>query len=401
LACHLLFINSLLSQSQSEVRPMEHDFGFRPPLFRAFPARLLPAGMSVLAIVALLTPCAAQAERVQLGPGVQIAVRLDETVSTKNHYFGPILEATLDQDVLASNGRVAIPAGSTIKMAMAEFKRAGHVVGRAAIRLRLYSVVLPDGTEIPLDGYPTRIEGGPKPGKEGTFHGHRGWIKDAGFETTAVAVGAGAGLAVGGPLGLPIGAGAGLLTAGIWFVARRGPDLVLPAGLVIEFTLARPASVVLAEPRGQAGYFPSSDPPADPPDPPASASGAESALWGQGLTLPPSADLVSLLNRVDQPREVLNRVDKMNFRNRSDSDRVFAAYVRGLCEWRLQKPKQALGDFEVAYAGSKRLDFPVPAQDEIARNLVIALKASSKHWASSPLMSDPELQAVLVEPEGE
>lgn len=376
---------------------MEHkpSAGSRRILSGAFPSVL--AEICVLAAIAVLGPCAARAQRVTLEPGEQLAVRLDETVSTKNHYFGPILEATLDQDVLASNGRVAIPAGSTIKMAMAEFKRAGHVVGRAAIRLRLYSVVLPDGTEIPLDGYPTRIEGGPKPGHEGTFHGHRGLVKDAAFESSAIAVGAGAGFLVGGPLGLPVGAGAGLLTAGIWFLARRGPDLVLPAGLVIEFTLARPASVHLANPAVQSGYFQGGDPPADPP----SADPSEGAVWGQGLTLPPSADLVAMLNGVEEPREVLSRLDKIDLRNRSESDRVFATYLRGLCEWRLERPKQALGDFEAAYAGSKRLDFPMEAQDEIARNLVIALKATTKHWAASPLMSDPELQAVLVEPEGE
>ncbi|MGH9469958.1 MAG: hypothetical protein ACRD1N_06405, partial [Terriglobia bacterium] len=199
-------------------------------------------------IAAIIAPSSLQASRVVLSPGVRVAVRLDETLSTKSHYFGPIIQGTLDQDIIDSRGRLVIPAGSTVKLAMAEFKRAGRVFGRARLRLRLFSVVLPDGSEIPLDGYATSLDNRRKPGAEGTFHGRRGLIKDAAFDLGALSTGAGAGFVVGGPWGLPAGAAAGLLTASIWTVARRGPDLVLPAGTVIEFTLGRPAGVDEANP---------------------------------------------------------------------------------------------------------------------------------------------------------
>jgi hypothetical protein len=351
------------------------------------------------AILLLLIPRCAHAQRVEIGQGVRLAVRLDETISTKYHYFGPIIQATLDQDILDSRGRVAIPAGSTVKLAMAEFKRAGHVVGRAKIRLRLFSVVLSDGTEAPLDGYPTRIEGGPNPGKEGTFHGHRGWFKDATVESSVILVGAGAGFAVGGPLGLPVGAGAGLLTAGIYFVARRGPDLVLPAGTVIEFTLDRPAAV---EEPPQDAYLGGGSAYSYPPsDPPPSYAVSEGGVWGQGLALPPSKDLVALLGDTSDPRAVLAALSKIDLRNRPNSDRVFALYLRGVCDLELARPKEALNELDRAYSGAKSLSFPEPAQNEIARNLVLAIQGSSKNWQQNPLMKDPELQAVLVHPEGE
>jgi hypothetical protein len=356
-----------------------------------------------LGMAVLLICTSGLAQRVEIGQGVRLAVRLDETISTKNHYFGPIIQGTLDQDVLDSRGRVVLPAGSTIKLAMAEFKRAGRMVGRARLRLRLFSAVLPDGTETPLDGYPTELEGGPKPGKEGTLHGHRRMFKDAGIETSAILVGAGTGFAVGGPLGLPVGTAAGLLTAGIYFVARRGPDLVLPAGTVIEFTLDRPAAVnelaandpppVNSYSYNSSGTDLNRDAVYSNVDPPGT-------VWGQGLAVPPSGDLVSLLDQVSDPKAVLNVLDHMSFRNRSDSDRVFATYLRGLCDLELSEPKKALNELERAYLSAKRLSLPRPAQSEMARNLVLALKASSKNWQGNPLMNDPELQAALVSPEG-
>jgi hypothetical protein len=374
-----------------------------PECSGATPARSLPTFRTWLnlalatAFAATLLPCSAWAQRVTLSPGVRIAVRLDETLSTKNHYFGPIIQATLDQDVLDARGDVAIPAGCRIKLAMAQFKRAGHVFGRAKLRLRLFSVIEPDGTEVPLDGYATRLDNNHKPGAEGTFHGPRGLVKDAAVDLTSMGTGAGVGAAVGGPWGLPAGAAAGVLTAGIWTVARRGPDLVLPAGTVIEFTVGRPASVKALEPYSASA--------SDTGDDPAPNSGVyvrptRGAAWGEGLAIPPSQDLVDLLGQLNDPKALVAKLDKLNFRNRPDSDRVFSTYLRGVCYLKLAKPKKALSHLEVAYAQAKRLNLPASAQSEIARNLVLALRSSSKNWQASPLMDDPQLQVVLVEPEG-
>ncbi len=370
-----------------------------PDNWHRFRARVQPmlVRLLVLTIFMAVVSAAAQAgDRVTLSPGVRLAVRLDDTISTKNHYFGPIIQATLDQDVLDSRGRVAIPAGSTVKLAMAEFKRAGHIFGRARVRLRLYSVVEPNGVEVPLDGYATRLDNNHKPGAEGTFHGPRGLGKDAVLDLTAIGTGGAAGAAVGGPLGLPAGAAAGLLTAGVWTVARRGPDLALPAGTVIEFTLDRPAAVNEREQEQRQEQNPY---PGDSGDY-TGGGDSQGAIWGQGLAIPPSRDLVAMLDELNEPKVVLSKLRKVDFRNRPDSDRVFAAYLNGLCELKMSKPKKALGELERAYAGARRLNLPGPAQTEIAKNLVLALKSTSKNWQASPVMDDPELQAVLVEPEG-
>lgn len=359
-------------------------------------ARLTPLGCGSLspvvglALVLLSYTSLAFAAREVLSPGLQVAVRLDTAISTKDqyHYFGPILTATLDQDIVAADGRMAIPAGSVIKLALSDFRRAGLVTGRSRFRLRLYSVVLPDGSEVPLDGYPSTFDNKPKPDKEGTLHGKRGLVKDAGFDLSAVATGAGAGLAVGGPLGLPIGAAGGLLVAGLWTVGRRGPDLTLPAGTVLSFTLGRPASVWVPD-RGIRDTAFSTTSTASP-----------CVAWGCDSVVPPSRDLLALLDSPADPKFALSQLDHVNFHDRSDTDRVFVAYLRGVNELRLSQPKKALDDLKEAYVGAKSLNLPASAQSEIARNLLLALKESSRNWEQSPLMQDPTLQAALVEPAG-
>ncbi len=348
--------------------------------------------LSRLVWVLLLFPTFAAASRVVLSPGVQIPVRLDSTISTKDrfHYFGPILTGTLDQDIDAADGRIAIPAGSAVKLAMSDYHRAGHVSGRARFRLRLYSVILPDGSEVPLDGYPS-FDNKPKPDKEGTFHGKRGLIKDTGFDLAAVTTGAGAGFAVGGPWGLPAGAAGGLLAAGLWTVARRGPDLEFPLGTVISFTLGRPASVWVQDKGIQDTAITAS---------PTALTASSCAAWGCDSVIPPSRDLLTLLDSPGSPEAALQGLDRISFRNRSDTDRVFVAYLRGVNELRLARPAKALDDLKEAYVGARSLNLPASAQAEIARNLLLALKESSKNWEQSPIMRDPLIQAALVEPAG-
>ena len=353
----------------------------------------------LLLFLALCFTPGAFAAREVLSPGLQIAVRLDSTISTKDQeyryrYFSPILTATLDQDIVTADGRVAVPAGSTIKLAISDFHRAGRVRGRACLRLRLYSMVLSDGSEVPLDGYPTPGSKS-KADKEGTFHGNHGLVKDAGFDFTAVAAGAGAGLAVGGPLGLPIGAAGGLLTAGVWTVARRGPDLTIPAGTVVSFTLGRPASVWLP------GRAVVSDLATSQSSTVAYAIVPSPCIaWGCDAVVPPSRDLLDLLDSSGDPKVILEQLDHLNFRNRSDTDHVFVAYLRGVNELRLSHPKKAVDNLKEAYQGARSLNLPYSAQAEIANSLVLALKQSSANWETNPLMQDPVLQAALVQPAG-
>jgi hypothetical protein len=307
-------------------------------------------------------------------------------VGTKDFYqwhsFGNVrtVSGTLMQDIATASGRVALPAGTRISLAVLESKRAGHVEGRSRLRLGLYSVATPDGEVLPLDGYPNRLEHH-KVDNEGTAHGGRGLVKDAGVDFGSVAIGAGAGFVAAGPVGGALGAGGGLLVAAIWTVARRGPDLVVPAGTVVEFVLGRPISFVGTGDTvdDNATLRPSS--------------------WGAGRVMTPSDDLLEMADQVDaDPNGVLQQLKEIRFKDRPAVDRTFARYVQGVARFRAgDHGPEPLNLVREAYNDSENAHLPHAARTEMARNLVVIMRATEKNWERDPLLNDPQVQAALVE----
>jgi hypothetical protein len=290
------------------------------------------------------------------------------------------VSGTLMQDLVTSDGQVALPAGTRIRVAVLESKRAGHVKGRSRLRLGLYSLRTPDGEVIPLDGYPTDLNRR-KVDREGTAHGNRGLVKDGAVDFGSVAIGAGAGFAAAGPVGGAIGAGGGLLVAAIWTVARRGPDLVVPAGTVVEFVLGRPVSLVATG------------------DVVEDTARLHTSTWGRGQLIPPSEDLLALADQVESdPDGVLQQLKQIKFKDRPGVDRAFAKYLQAVA--RFQKgdhSKDTLNLMREAYREAQSSALPAPARAEMARNMVFILRATEKDWERDPLLNDPQVQAALVE----
>jgi hypothetical protein len=343
--------------------------------------------ISILVLTLAYSPSAIRAtERLRIEPGTKIPVRLESSVGTKEFYqwksFGPVrtVSGTLMQDLVTSDGEVALPAGTKIRVAVLESKRAGHVTGRSRLRLGLYSVRTQDGEVIPLDGYPTDLNRH-KVDREGTAHGNRGLVKDGAVDFSSVVIGAGAGFAAFGPVGGAIGAGGGLLVAAIWTVARRGPDLTIPAGTVVDFVIGRPVSLVAT---------------GDVVD---DAPRARSSTWGRGRVIPPSDDLLALADQVESdPDGVLQQLKQIRFKDRPGVDRTFVMYLRAVA--RFQKgdhSKDTLNMMREAYRDAKSTALPPQARAEMARNLVYILRATEKDWERDPLLNDPQVQAALVE----
>jgi hypothetical protein len=284
------------------------------------------------------------------------------------------------QDLVTPDGLVALPAGTRIRIAVLESKRAGHITGRSRLRLGLYSVRTADGEVIPLDGYPTDLNRR-KVDREGTAHGSRGLVKDGAVDLSSVVIGAGAGFAAAGPVGGAIGAGGGLIVAAIWTVARRGPDLVVPAGTVVEFVIGRPVSLV------STGDVVDDDPRVQP------------STWGRGRVIPPSPDLLALADQVEtDPDGVLQQLRQIRFRDRSGVDRAFAKYLQAVA--RFQKgdhSRDTLNLMREAYRDAQSWALPPQARAEMARNLTYILRATEKDWERDPLLNDPQVQAALVE----
>jgi hypothetical protein len=261
-----------------------------------------------------------------------------------------------------------------------ESKRAGHLIGRSKLRLGLYSVATPFGEVIPIDGYPTTLNNR-KVDREGTEHGHRGLVKDGAVDVASVTTGAGVGFVVAGPIGAAVGGGGGLLIASLWTVVRRGPDITIPPGTVVEFVVGRPVSFV---PTGEV----------------VEDSGTlQTSRWGRGIVIPPGEDLLAMADQLNpDPDGVLQQLKEIRFKDRSSVDRTFAKYLEAMARYQKgDHGKDTLKLMREAYREGQSSQLTAPARAEMARNLVVMIRSTETDWERDPLLNDPAVQAALVE----
>jgi hypothetical protein len=347
--------------------------------------KLTEVTLSILALTCLIYPLQA-ATRIRVESGTKLPVRLERSVGTKDFYqwrsFGPVrtVSGTLVQDIVAPDGQVALPSGTRINVAVLEAKRAGHLTGRSKLRLGLYSVATPNGEVIPVDGYPTTLERR-KVDREGTAHGHGGLVKDAGVDLASVTTGAGVGFVVAGPIGAAVGGGGGLLVAAVWTVARRGPDLVVPAGTVVEFVVGRPVSFV---PTGEVVE---------------DGANLQASRWGRGEVIPPSEDLLAMADQINtDPDGVLRQLKEIKFKERPNVDRTFAKYLEAMARYQKgDHSRETLKLMREAYSEGQASPLTASARAEMARNLVVMIRGTETDWERDPLLNDPQVQAALVE----
>ncbi|OFW14699.1 MAG: hypothetical protein A3H29_05180 [Acidobacteria bacterium RIFCSPLOWO2_02_FULL_67_21] len=140
--------------------------------------------------------------------------------------------ARLTRDV-RSGERVAIPAGSRARGEVTLVERGGRLRERARLAVRFTSLVLPDGTRVPIDTDPLIREGD----------------APAGRSTATIGGGAIGGAIIGGILGGTrgaviggsVGAGAGTAAA----LAGGRSAATLPSGTLVTVRLTKPAYVTL------------------------------------------------------------------------------------------------------------------------------------------------------------
>jgi hypothetical protein len=338
----------------------------------------------ILGLTWLALPIRAS-QRIRVEAGTKLPVRLDRGINTKDyknwHSFGPVrtVSGTLMQDIASSDGRVALPAGTQISVAVLEDKRAGHLIGRSKLRLGLYSVATPYGEVIPIEGYPTTLNNR-KVDKEGTEHGRGGLVKDAAVDFGAVTTGAAVGFVVAGPIGAALGGGGGLLVATAWTL-RRGPDIKVPPATVVEFVVDRPVS-----------FVPTNEVIED-------SGTVQTARWGRGQVIPPSEDLLAMADGLNSdPHAVLEQLKEMKFKERSSVDRTFAKYLEAMARYQEgQRGKDTLKLMREAYQEAQISPLPPAARAEMARNLVVMIRNTESDWERDPLLNNPEVQAALVE----
>jgi type IV secretion system protein VirB10 len=139
------------------------------------------------------------------------------------------------------NNKVVMPVGCYLRGEVSNAKRPGRIKGRGELRIRLNTLVLPNGYTVDLNAEPRSTDSGSntKTDSEGKISGPGGKGKDVETVATTTVAGAGIGGIAGGGKGAGIGAGIGGLAGLAAVLLSRGPEAQLPRGSSMDLVLER------------------------------------------------------------------------------------------------------------------------------------------------------------------
>src|SRR5260370_19360798 len=96
---------------------------------------------------------ASSSERITVPAGTRLGVVLQNGISTRNAKPGDSVYLQTSFPI-TQNNRIVIPVGSYLRGALLESKRPGKVKGRGEFRLRLDTLILPNGYTVSLNAAP-------------------------------------------------------------------------------------------------------------------------------------------------------------------------------------------------------------------------------------------------------
>lgn len=184
---------------------------------------------------------AESSERIAIPSGTRIAVVLENGISTRSAKAGDSLYFRTSFPI-TQNNHVVIPVGSYLQGQLLESKRPGRIKGHGEFRMKLTTLIFPNGYTVDLNAEPRSADSGGKEttDSEGKVSGP-GKGSEAGkiAQTTAetAGVGAGIGAATGTLKGVGIGAGLGAAAGLAAMLLTRGPDAELPRGSTLDVVL--------------------------------------------------------------------------------------------------------------------------------------------------------------------
>lgn len=181
---------------------------------------------------------AASTEHITVPSGTRVAVVLENGISTRSAKAGDSLYFRTAFPI-TQNNRVVVPVGSYLRGELLESKRPGRIKGRGEFRLRLNTLILPNGYTVDLNAAPRSADTGGREtmDPEGKVTGAGGKGKDVGTVATTTVTGAGIGAIAGGGKGAGIGAGIGGLAGLGAVLLTRGPEAQLPRGSTLDIVL--------------------------------------------------------------------------------------------------------------------------------------------------------------------
>ena len=120
------------------------------------------------------------AERVTVPAGTRLAVVLENGISTRNAKAGDSVYLRTSFPI-TQNNRIVIPIGSYVRGELLDSKRPGRIKGRGEFRMRLTTLIFPNGYTVDLLGAPRSADSGGNEtmDSEGKVTGPGGKGKDA------------------------------------------------------------------------------------------------------------------------------------------------------------------------------------------------------------------------------
>jgi hypothetical protein len=177
-------------------------------------------------------PRVPQFEEVILPASSVIGLQMESTVSSERAHLEDRVEARVTRDVLAA-GRVAIPAGARVLGSVTMVDKGGKVKQAARLGIRFHTLVLTDGTEVPLHTEAIYRDGESPAGSSAKKIGGAA----IGGAILGGILGGGKGAVIGGT------AGAGGGTAAVMAGDRNA--VVLTPGTLVTAKLSAPATITV------------------------------------------------------------------------------------------------------------------------------------------------------------
>ena len=222
-------ISTLKFDSDSGRLASDSGFAPRPEPNYAQPApAVAPVRSSAPAPVA-------SGDRISVPTGTRLTVRTIDAIDSDRNHVGDKFAATLDQPLYV-NEVLVVPKGADVYGRLEEAKEAGHLAGKAQLRLSLTGIVV-NGQTYALSTGDYELSG-----KSRTAN----TAKKVGG---GAAVGAVIGAVVGGGKGAAIGAGVGAGAGTAVQVATHGEQVHVPSETLLEFALDQPVTIPVSQTR--------------------------------------------------------------------------------------------------------------------------------------------------------
>lgn len=171
------------------------------------------------------------ASSVTVPAGTQIMVRMIDSVDSKTNHVGDRFRASLEADLVA-NGVVVAPKGADVYGRLADAQQAGHLTGKAQLKLELTDILIQNRMQPIMTG---------EYDLAGKSRGRNTAKKAGGGAAVGAIIGAIAGGGKGAAIGAGVGAGAGTAVN----VATQGEQVNVPSETLLEFRLQQPFTLQL------------------------------------------------------------------------------------------------------------------------------------------------------------